>query len=120
MVPGFSEATGFSPTNDVIYSNTWTSSSTTTTSASYRVYTNDSHDTNYDSWGSEVRRNELRAQIQRLRERMFDKGKFFEFSSSREFRAWFAPPVVPKKKFKERNGFQQMCRLPCYRGTRTR
>lgn len=53
-------------------------------------------------------------------ERVFDKGKFFRFESSMEFRAWFGQPHFPKQKLKERHGFQQMARLPCYRGRRTR
>lgn len=53
-------------------------------------------------------------------ERLFEKGKFFKFESSMEFRAWFKRPNTVPRAVKSRHGFQQMCRLPCYRGVRTR
>lgn len=52
--------------------------------------------------------------------RWFSKGKFFKFESSMEFRAWFKRPDTVPREVKSRHGFQQMCRLPCYRGVRTR
>lgn len=58
--------------------------------------------------------------VQNEAERLFEKGKFFAFESSREFRAWFGGPKTPVKLFKSRHGFQQMARIPNYRGVRTR
>ena len=52
--------------------------------------------------------------------RLFKKGKAFKFESSLEFRQWFGSPRAPKKAVKARHGFQQMSRIPCYRGVRTR
>jgi hypothetical protein len=59
-------------------------------------------------------------EIQNEVERLFAKGKFFAFESSREFRSWFGGPKTPVKLFRARHGFQQMARIPCYRGVRTR
>lgn len=93
------------------FDNGWASTSTTTSTASYTIYSNAFYSTDPSP---------LPKDIQKFLERLFDKGKFFQFESSMEFRAWFKPPRIPKKRFKTRHGFQQMCRLPNYRGVRTR
>lgn len=62
----------------------------------------------------------LNIKTQNAAERQFEKGKFFKFESSREFRQWFGGPKTPVKLFRARHGFQQMARIPCYRGVRTR
>lgn len=112
MVPGRSENTG--GWADPYYGSTTSSTcgNTTTSTAAYTIY-NDNYASNYN----------LRAvstEVETFLERIFDKGKFFAFISSMEFRAWFKPPPIPKQKLKARHGHQQMCRLPCYRGVRTR
>lgn len=63
---------------------------------------------------------EFKRAVQNRVERKFAKGKFFKFESSMEFRAWFEKPKTVPRAVRARNGFQQMTRLPNYRGTRTR
>lgn len=109
MVPGRSY--GGMAENTYTPTASWsTYGSTVTSTASCTIYSNVSY-SNVPYVATDV---------ETFLERIFDKGKFFQFRSSMEFRAWSQPPVIPKKKMKARHGHQQMCRLPCYRGVRTR
>lgn len=95
---------------------TWetpTSSWTTTTSATstYVIFANEA-----TTSGTFI---QLPAEVRYPK--FFNKGRFFRFESSREFRAWFKPDKIQKKpEEKARHGFQQMARIPNYRGVRTR
>jgi len=86
--------------------------STSSTTTSYWVGTNITAANTYEYPKLDIK-------VQNATERLFEKGKFFAFESSREFRAWFSSPRKPPE-VHARHGFQQMSRIPCYRGVRTR
>lgn len=108
MVPGYSEQSGMAVGP---YSSTTASWNNDTSTISYTIY---------PAYSASNLPSPLPKDIQKFLERLFNKGKYFKFNSSLEFREWFKPPPIPKPKLKARHSFQQMARLPCYRGRRTR